>query len=251
MLLLLSPAKSLDMEGERFVGVPSKPVFSQDLMPLIDVMRTKNTQEIMQLMKVSEAIASLNVARYARFSEKYTDDNARQAIFAFTGDVYRALDAASLPDDDILYANDHIRILSGLYGILRPLDFMQPYRLEMGTKLPNPKGENLYDFWQESVTSYLQKEGDGPIVNLASNEYAKAVKFKQLDRPVIQVQFKEKRNDSYKIIGTLAKKARGHYARFVVEHAIESLEGLKAFSDSGYVFNETLSDEGNYIFTNG
>lgn len=250
MLLLLSPAKSLDMESTRKVGKASLPEFRDDMQELVGIMREKSADDIKKLMKVSDAIAQLNVTRYADFSTDYNDANSRQAILAFSGDVYRGLEAKTLSDDEILYAQSHVRMLSGLYGLLRPLDLMQPYRLEMGTSLPNSAGKDLYAFWRNKVTENLNNTGEY-IVNLASQEYSKAVDFSALKAGYAHVHFKENKAGNYRVVGTLAKKARGVYTRYVVQQKIDTIEGLKAFDADGYAYNAPLSDEHNFVFTRG
>ncbi len=250
MLLLLSPAKSLDMDSDRVVGEATLPEFRDDMPELLEIMRGKNTEDIKKLMKVSDAIAELNVERYAHFSTCFTEQNSRQAILAFSGDVYRGLDVATLSDAEILYAQSHIRMLSGLYGLLRPLDLMQPYRLEMGTILPNSAGKNLYVFWQTKLTHKLNKSGEF-IVNLASQEYSKAVDFSAIKAGYVHIHFKENKAGTYRVVGTLAKKARGIYARYVVQEKIATQEGLRSFDGEGYAYNDALSDAYNYVFTRG
>ena len=250
MLLLLSPAKSLNMEGERIVEKATIPQYADETQQLVALMRHKTSQDLQKMMKVSEKIAQLNVARYARFSTDFTEENSRQALLAFSGDVYRGLDVDSMSDEEVLYAQNHVRILSGLYGILRPLDRMQPYRLEMGTSLPNGAGKDLYEFWRDKITVNLQDTGEY-VVNLASQEYSKVVKFDRLEARYVHIHFKERKNDNYRVIGTLAKKARGVFARYMITHKISDEAGLKAFAEEGYCFNEGMSDEVNYVFTRG
>ncbi len=203
-------------------------------------------------MKISDKLATLNANRFAEFSTPFTPDNARQALFAFNGDVYTGLDAQSLSEDDIAYAQQHLRILSGLYGVLRPLDLMQAYRLEMGTKLANSRGKNLYEYWGDTVTTEINKalaaQGDNVLVNLASNEYFKSVKPKQVDGMIITPVFKDKKNGQYKIISFFAKKARGLMARYILQNKVEDVAGLKAFDTAGYYFSEEQSTETELVF---
>ena len=208
--------------------------------------------DLSSLMKISDKLATLNANRFAEFSTPFTPDNARQALFAFNGDVYTGLDAQSLSEDDIAYAQQHLRILSGLYGVLRPLDLMQAYRLEMGTKLANSRGKNLYEYWGDIVTTEVNKalaaQGDNVLVNLASNEYFKSVKPKQLDGMIITPVFKDKKNGQYKIISFFAKKARGLMARYILQNKVEDVAGLKAFDTAGYYFSEEQSTETELVF---
>ena len=203
-------------------------------------------------MKLSDKLAGLNVARFTEWQPDFNLDNARQAILAFKGDVYTGLDAQSLSAEDFDYAQQHLRILSGLYGVLRPLDLMQPYRLEMGTKLDNPKGKNLYEFWGERLTQSLNQclaeQKSKVLLNLASNEYFKAVKPKQLDGTLINVDFKDFKNDQYKIISFYAKKARGIMARDVIQHKIDSVEALKDFTEQGYYYSTEQSKPDHLVF---
>jgi len=203
-------------------------------------------------MKLSDKLAGLNVARFTEWQPDFNLDNARQAILAFKGDVYTGLDAQSLSAEDFDYAQQHLRILSGLYGVLRPLDLMQPYRLEMGTKLDNPKGKNLYEFWGERLTQSLNQclaeQKSKVLLNLASNEYFKAVKPKQLDGTLINVDFKDFKNDQYKIISFYAKKARGIMARYVIQHKIDSVEALKDFTEQGYYYSTEQSKPDHLVF---
>lgn len=203
-------------------------------------------------MKVSDKIAGLNVARFAEWSETFTTDNARQAIFAFKGDVYTGLEAETLSEDDLSYAQSHLRMLSGLYGLLKPLDLMQPYRLEMGTKLANERGSNLYQFWGNIITDKLNEalseQGDNVLINLASNEYFKAVKPKALDAQIITPVFKDCKNGQYKVISFYAKKARGMMARYIIENRIESVKQLEAFDTAGYYFAADESTPTELVF---
>lgn len=252
MIVLLSPAKTLNTEPssvERY----SQPQFIKESETLVTILKEKSAADLKKLMKISDKIADLNVVRYKSFSTPFELDNAKQAIFAFRGDVYTGLHADSFDNDDLEFAQQHIRILSGLYGILKPLDLMQPYRLEMGTKLANSVGKNLYEFWDEKITkeinSELKKSKSKLIVNLASNEYFHSVKLNLLEGDLLNVNFKELRDGKYKIISFSAKKARGMMSHYIVKNRIETAETLKGFDIDNYVYNEELSDEKNYIFT--
>ena len=240
MLIVVSPAKTLDYESPLTTERHTLPELTEHSVELIEVCKTLSPQAIAELMKVSDNIAGLNVARFAQWTPHFDFDNSRQAIFAFKGDVYTGLEAETLSDDDLSYAQQHLRMLSGLYGVLKPLDLMQPYRLEMGTKLTNPRGTNLYQFWGNIITDKineaLAEQGDNVLVNLASNEYFKAVKPKAVDGTIITPIFKDAKNGQYKVISFFAKKARGMMARFIIDRQIGSIDELKQFDTAGYYY---------------
>ncbi|MAU40518.1 MAG: peroxide stress protein YaaA [Kordiimonas sp.] len=251
MLVVVSPAKKLDFE-ENFSSLPhSQPDFLDQSEELIEVARDLSREDIASLMKISDNLADLNYQRYRHFSRPFTLANAKQAVLAFKGDTYRGLDAETLSDDDMDYAQRHFRILSGLYGVLRPLDLIQPYRLEMGTKLANPSGKNLYEFWDQQITTSLNKaleDACGPsaqkvLVNCASQEYFKAVKPSALNGRVITPVFKEVKDGQARVLGMMAKKARGMMARYIIQQRIDIPEGLKDFDLDGYTFQPDLSDD--------
>ncbi|WP_394221470.1 peroxide stress protein YaaA [Alteromonas gracilis] len=252
MLVVVSPAKNLDFESEIPVNQFTQPEMLEDTEKLMEVCRTLSPADLSSLMKISDKLATLNANRFAEFSTPFTTDNARQAMYTFNGDVYTGLDAYSLDTDTVEYAQKHLRILSGLYGLLRPLDLMQAYRLEMGTKLANPKGKDLYAFWDDRITYVLNKaleaQGDNVLINLASNEYFKAVKKKSLDGMIITPTFKDCKNGQYKIISFFAKKARGLMARYILENRVEDVEGLKNFDVDGYQFSEEQSSSTELVF---
>lgn len=252
MLMVISPAKTLDYTSPLATTEFTQPRFLEQSSQLIAVLRQLAPNELAELMKLSDKLAGLNVARFTEWQPDFNLDNARQAILAFKGDVYTGLDAQSLSAEDFDYAQQHLRILSGLYGVLRPLDLMQPYRLEMGTKLDNPKGKNLYEFWGEHLTQSLNQclaeQKSKVLLNLASNEYFKAVKPKQLDGTLINVDFKDFKNDQYKIISFYAKKARGIMARYVIQHKIDSVEALKNFTEQGYYYSAEQSKPDHLVF---
>jgi cytoplasmic iron level regulating protein YaaA (DUF328/UPF0246 family) len=252
MLIVVSPAKTLDYESPLVTDKYTMPELLEHSEALIDVCRQLTPADIASLMKVSDKIAGLNVARFAQWSPTFSFENARQAILAFKGDVYTGLEAETLSADDLDYAQQHLRMLSGLYGLLKPLDLMQPYRLEMGTKLANPRGANLYQFWGSIITEKLNQaiaaQGDNILVNLASNEYFKAVKVKSLEAQVITPVFKDCKNGQYKVISFYAKKARGMMARYIIENKIESVEGLSAFDVAGYAFDAQESTSTELVF---
>ncbi len=250
MLIVLSPAKSLDLESPSPASEHTIPEFIPRASTLIEVLRGYSPADIAELMDLSDNLAMLNVSRYAHWNEDHSE--ARQAVMSFDGDVYGGLDARTLGQPAIDYAQRHVRILSGLYGLLRPLDRMHPYRLEMGTRLKNPHGANLYAFWGDSVTQALNRqaaETKAPaLINLASEEYFKSVKPKLLDVPVITPVFEDWKNGKYKIISFFAKRARGLMARHAAEHGITDPEQLKGFDVDGYGYDESASTERNWVF---
>ncbi|MCE2858949.1 MAG: peroxide stress protein YaaA [Oxalobacteraceae bacterium] len=252
MLIVLSPAKTLDYESPLSVKTHTQPDFIPRSSELIALLREMSPAKIGSLMKISDSLSHLNAARYASWSKKFNFDNARQALLAFNGDVYEGLDAASLSEKQLGWAQDHLRILSGLYGVLRPLDLMQPYRLEMGTKLPNARGKDLYAFWADEVTAALnaslQAQKSKALVNLASEEYFKSVKAASLVVPVITPVFEDWKGGKYKIISFYAKRARGLMARFAIEKKITRPESLKDFDSEGYAFEPKGSDDGHWLF---
>lgn len=252
MLIVVSPAKTLDYESPLATEKFTQPELIEYSKELIDVCRKLTPADVASLMKVSDKIADLNVGRFQEWSETFTTENSRQAILAFKGDVYTGLEAETLSDVDFEYAQKHLRMLSGLYGLLKPLDLMQPYRLEMGTKLANDKGSNLYQFWGNVITDKLNEaiaeQGDNVLINLASNEYFKAVKPKNLDAQVITPIFKDCKNGQYKVISFYAKKARGMMARYIIENRIESVVDLTKFDTAGYYFVEEESTPTDLVF---
>ena len=252
MLFLLSPAKSLDYDTPAGDVPHTQPLFTKQSAELIALLRTYSPQQISELMDLSDALSGLNVARYQAWSPKFTAKNAKQAVLAFNGDVYDGLNAASLKPKDLDWAQDHVCILSGLYGVLRPLDWMQPYRLEMGTKLANPKGKDLYKFWGSQIADYLnerlQQDKTPVVVNLASQEYFKSVDRKALKAPVIDCAFEEYKNGQYKIISFMAKRARGLMARYAVQHRLSRPEQLQAFDTDGYRFEAKASTDLKLVF---
>ena len=252
MLMVISPAKTLDYTSALATEHYTQPRFVEQSSQLIDVLRQLAPNELAQLMKLSDKLAGLNVARFTEWKPEFTQDNARQAILAFKGDVYTGLDAATLSEADFTYAQQHLRILSGLYGVLRPLDLMQAYRLEMGTKLDNPKGKNLYEFWGEHITDSLNQclaeQSSEVLLNLASNEYFKAVQPKKLNATLVNVDFKDLKNDQYKIISFYAKKARGIMARYVIQNKVTHVSALKDFNEQGYYYSPEHSKPEHLVF---
>lgn len=252
MLIVLSPAKTLDYDTPATTNTSSLPDFIEDSAELIDTLKPMSPSAVGTLMGISDALAVLNVARFASWSRKFTPQNAKQAILAFNGDVYEGLDAPTLNKPQLDYAQSHIRILSGLYGVLRPLDLMQPYRLEMGTRLANPRGKDLYAFWGPKVTEALNqamaRKKSKTLINLASEEYFKVVKPKLLDAEIITPIFEDWKGGRYKIISFYAKRARGLMARYAAVNGITQAEKLKAFDIEGYAFEPKASSDHNWVF---
>lgn len=253
MLFVVSPAKNLDYESPLATEKFSQPELLDEAQLLINQCKTLSPADISSLMGVSDKIAGLNAARFGEWHQPFTSENARPAVLAFNGDVYTGLDAKTLDEDAFDYAQQHMRILSGLYGLLKPLDLMQAYRLEMGTKLSNERGTNLYQFWGDIITeklnSAIDAQGDKILINLASNEYFKSVKKKQLDAELITPAFKDWKNGQYKMISFFAKKARGLMARYIIDKQPANLDALKQFDYGGYSYNEELSKGNDWVFT--
>ena len=252
MLFLLSPAKSLDFDPAGAEVPHTQPLFVKQSTELIELLRDKSPQQIAELMSLSDTLSGLNVARYAAWRPKFTAKNAKQAVLAFNGDVYAGLDAKSLGADDLQWTQAHVCILSGLYGVLRPLDYMQPYRLEMGTKLANAQGANLYKFWGSQISHYLnerlQCDVSPVVVNLASQEYFKAVDAKALKARVVECVFEERKGDHYKIVSFYAKRARGLMARYAATHRVVTPHQLEGFDSEGYAFDAAHSRPDRLVF---
>ncbi len=253
MLMVISPAKTLDFETPPTTGEHTTPDFLDDSAELIEQLREMSPQDVSALMKISDKLGNLNFDRFLNWDRKFTPNNAKQALLAFKGDVYTGLDAQSLSGDDLLWAQDHLRILSGLYGLLRPLDLIQAYRLEMGTKLANGRGKDLYQFWGGKITEALnQQQADESLpvlVNLASNEYFKSVQGEQLKAEIITPVFKDWKGDKYKIISFYAKKARGLMAAYIIRNRLSDVEQIKNFDSEGYVYNPAMSSAREWVFT--
>lgn len=252
MLAIVSPAKSLDFDTPAPDIKTQSPALLSESKKLVKAAQALSQEDIKSLMNVSDKIAALNHTRFANFTTPFTDENAKPALFAFTGDVYSGIDANTLNKEDIAYADEHLRILSGLYGVLRPTDLMQAYRLEMGRQFSPNEGESLYDFWNTKITNTLNEALDkagGTLINLASQEYFKAVKPELINGEIIRVNFKENRGGQYKIISFSAKKARGLMARYMIDHRLDNPEALKSFDTEGYAFNAELSSDNEWIFT--
>ncbi len=252
MLFLLSPAKSLDYDTPAGDVPHTLPLFTPQSSELIALLREKSPQEIAELMDLSDTLAGLNVARYQAWRPKFTAANSRQAVLAFNGDVYEGLEAKTLAPEDLAWTQDHVCILSGLYGVLRPLDWMQPYRLEMGTRLPNAHGKDLYKFWGTQIAEYLNErlaaDPSPVVVNLASQEYFKAVDTKALKARVIECVFEDYKGGRYKIISFLAKRARGLMARYAATHRVTLPKQLEQFDLEGYAFEPAASEPERLVF---
>jgi cytoplasmic iron level regulating protein YaaA (DUF328/UPF0246 family) len=249
MITVISPAKNLDYDTPAHIDTYTQPDLLEHTEELMTVCRELSPQQIGSLMKISDKLSGLNAARFSEWSQPFTQDNSKQAVLAFNGDVYTGLDAGSLDNKALNYAQSHLRILSGLYGVLKPLDLMQAYRLEMGTKLENTRGKNLYEFWgtviAEKLNETLKETNASQLVNLASNEYFKAVNKKALNADIITPIFKDCKNGQYKVISFYAKKARGMMARYIIENQITSLEALKSFDVAGYYFSAEATQKDN------
>ena len=252
MLTVISPAKTLDYETPATTRQATQPAFLSRASELVEDARRLTPGDIQSLMGVSESIANLNHERFMNWHPEFTPQNAKQALLAFKGDVYTGLAAETLDAKGLKFAQKHLRILSGLYGLLRPLDLMQPYRLEMGLRFNNRVGKNLYDFWgndiSDAVQADLKKSGSPLLINLASNEYFKSVNAKTLDAEIITPVFKDLKQGKYKMISFFAKKARGLMARFIIDHQLNDPEGLKEFDAEGYYFSKTLSTASELVF---
>ena len=252
MLIVISPAKTLDFENPSNVSEFSQPSLLDHSEKLIDVLTTRSPLDIEKLMKISPKLAELNVERYHQWSRPFTNENAKQAVLAFKGDVYTGLEAQHFNKDDFEYAQNHLRILSGLYGVLRPLDLMQAYRLEMGIKLENPRGKNLYEFWGETITDTINTQlaaiDSEVLLNLASNEYFKSVKAKSVNGNIVTPIFKDWKNGKFKIISFYAKKARGIMSSWVIKNKVDDLDTLLSFNGAGYEYSPENSDPLNPVF---
>lgn len=252
MIILLSPAKSLDFDKSP-ITKSSQPRMGEESLALIEIMKTKSPKDIAKLMSISDKLAQLNKDRYASFATTPKSDQVKQAILAFKGDVYIGLDNETFKTEDLIWAQDHVRILSGLYGVLRPLDNIQPYRLEMGTQLKNPKGKDLYAYWGTQITDIinadLKKSKSNAIINLASQEYFAAVKPEMLKGQLYNVNFLEKRDGKYKFISFTAKKARGWMCRYLIDQRATQPEQMQDFKGERFRFTKSLSSEFEYVFT--
>jgi cytoplasmic iron level regulating protein YaaA (DUF328/UPF0246 family) len=251
MKLVISPAKSLNYESDLPTSVNTVGCFMGEAQQLNTLLKKKSAKALSELMHISPNLGQLNYERNQQWTIPFTSKNARPAVYAFSGDVYRGLDAYTIDESKLETLQNSVRIISGLYGILKPLDLVQPYRLEMGTKFPVGKSKNLYEFWRKKVTTALNDElKDGELfVNLASQEYFKSIDVKTLKVPVIHVDFKEFKNGQYKTIAIFSKLARGYMTRYIIENAVETVEGLKPFATEGYAFDSNLSTDTKLVFT--
>ena len=252
MIITLSPSKGQDFETASLSSKYTKPADLKNSELLVKELRKIKSKKLQEMMVISENIANLNVERYKTFQTPFTTKNAKQAIFAFKGDVYSGLALDKFTEDDYAYAQDHLRILSGLYGCLRPLDLIQPYRLEMKTRLKNNRGENLYQFWDDRITKCLnielKKQKEPVLVNLASHEYFKSVKPKLLDGHLLNINFKETKAGKTRVIAIFAKRARGMMTDYIIRNRVEKPQDLKKFKAGGYKFNKVLSDDKQWTF---
>lgn len=252
MLITISPAKTLDFESPLATTHFTQPELLKYSQQLIEECRKLSSSDIARLMKISDKLAGLNAARFGEWQPNFTPENARQAILAFKGDVYTGMQAELFSEDDFQFAQQHLRMLSGLYGVLRPLDLMQPYRLEMGIKLKNNKGSDLYQFWGNTITEALNKaleqQGDNILINLASDEYFKSVNPKKLNAEIVKPVFLDEKNGKYKVISFYAKKARGLMSRFIIQEKLTNKAQLKEFDLEGYQFNSAESEGNTLVF---
>ncbi|MFT6311318.1 MAG: cytoplasmic iron level regulating protein YaaA (DUF328/UPF0246 family) [Porticoccus sp.] len=253
MLMVISPAKTLDYESPLATTKTSQPRFLDQSQQLINQLQKLAPHDISSLMSVSDKIGTLNYDRFQTFQQPFDSNNARAAVLAFKGDVYTGMQAETFSPAEFTFAQKHLRILSGLYGLLRPLDLMQPYRLEMGTKFVNNGGKDLYQFWDNKITDLLNQDikdsGNKVLVNLASNEYFKSVQLKQLDADMVTPVFKDYKNGKYKIISFYAKKARGMMAAYIIKNKIKKAEDIKDFTVDGYRFNSEMTVGNDWVFT--
>lgn len=248
MLILISPAKTLDYSTPQ-ISEYSHPDFQSDIKSLVSLMKKKSAKELSKMMGISDNLAILNEERFKTFKKEFTLENSKQALLAFKGDVYTKIDVNNYSDEDFEFAQEHLRILSGLYGLLKPLDLIQPYRLEMGTKVASQKGKNLYEYWDKKIARAINKvKASELIINLASQEYFKAVDKKTLKGKVITIHFKEHKNGAYKVIGFFAKQARGMMTNFAIKNKITNPEKLKTFNEDRYEFSDNLSTDMDWVF---
>ena len=251
MLVVISPAKKLDYSSSIEAPLLSQPALLDHAEELSQGLKKLAPQDVSSLMHLSDKLGALNYERFQEWQTPFNGDNARAAVLAFKGDVYQGLDADNMSAADLHWAQDHLRILSGLYGVLRPLDLMQAYRLEMGTKLANPRGKDLYQFWGDIITQELNQVGSSVLVNLASNEYFKSVRKKDITARIVTPVFMDKKDDKYKIISFYAKKARGLMSRYIIQNRISAIEQINQFDTDGYVYNAALSEADAPVFLRG
>ena len=251
MKILLSPAKSLDYKSKLPTIKTTEACFLNEAEYLNSVLKGKSPKDLSELMSISSSIAELNYQRNVSWSLPFSSENARQSIYAFSGDVYRGLDAYTIKDNKIDFMQNSVRIISGLYGLLKPLDLIQPYRLEMGTKMPIDNHKNLYEYWRNKITNQLNNEldSDEPVLNLASNEYFKAIDSKVLNSDIFSANFKQLKDGEYKTIAIFSKRARGMMTRYIIDNNISNTNDLKSFDYDGYLYHESLSTQKELIFT--
>ncbi|WP_106479043.1 peroxide stress protein YaaA [Phytohalomonas tamaricis] len=253
MLSVISPAKTLDFDTPPTTDIHTQPDYLDQSQQLIEILRQYSPQALAELMSLSDKLAGLNAARFKQWQPSFDLDNAKQAVQAFQGDVYVGLEADKWNQEELQWSQQHLRILSGLYGLLRPLDLIQPYRLEMGTRLPNTAGSDLYAFWKktltEAVKQAVEESGSPVLVNLASNEYFKVIDAKRFPHRIVTPVFKDAKNGQYKIVSFYAKKARGWMSAWMIRERLERPEGLKEFDVNGYRFNAAMSEGDTWVFT--
>lgn len=251
MLVITSPSKTQDFKPIKVKMQTSQPKMKGYIKEIVGVLKTKSKKEISSLMNISDKLSELNFSRFKDFSDGFNESNSKPALFAFQGDVYSGIEVEDYSECELDFAQKHLRIISGLYGILRPLDLMQPYRLEMGTRLSVGNNKNLYEFWGDKISAEINKEStkDTVVLNLASKEYSQAIDRKALEAEIINVDFKESKDGKYKTIGLFAKRARGKMINFIIRNKLEDLRRIKEFDIDGYKFNEEMSDECNFCFT--
>jgi len=247
MLAIISPSKTQDF-SQCDINSFTQTRQLDHTQELVKILKNKTQRQISKLMSLSEKLSKLNFDRFQTFKTPFSLDNAKQALLAFKGDVYNGINASSLSAKDLDFAQKNVRMLSGLYGVLRPLDLIQPYRLEMGTKLGNAQGKNLYDYWGSGISEVLNEDEEKLIVNLASNEYFKAIDKNILKAQILDIVFKEKKNDTYKVIGIYAKRARGLMINYIIRNRLTDAEELKDFSDEGYLYNQELSSDSTWVY---
>ncbi len=254
MLFIISPAKKLDLSEEtRYTDIYTEPSFMKESQMLAQIMKKKSPKKIAALMDISENLSQLNYERYQEYNPPFTPQNAKQALLMFKGDVYQSFQLDKYEESEFAFAQRHLRILSGLYGVLKPMDLIQAYRLEMGTALKNRRGKNLYEFWKKTATKAvnqaIEESGSPVLVNAASNEYFKVLDKKTLQADILDLSFKDLKNGAYKSLFLFVKQARGSIVDFAIKEKITEPEALKAFTGMGYHFNEALSTETHYTFT--
>ncbi|MDG2171255.1 MAG: peroxide stress protein YaaA [Gammaproteobacteria bacterium] len=251
MLVVISPAKKLNENCDKnLISKYTVPPYLENSKKIVSTLKTYSVSKLSKLMNISDKISSLNYERYIKWSLPFSRDNAHPALLLFQGDVYKGIEAESFEEEDFLFAQKSLRILSGLYGILKPFDLIQPYRLEMGTQLKIGKYNDLYDFWRDNITNAINKDNNSDyLINLASVEYFKSINQKNLKSKLINISFKEKRDGNYKIIGIYAKKARGLMSRYIVKNKITDPKQIKKFREDSYTYNKTLSSDSEWVFT--